>query len=85
MRGLRQGDYFIGGLTFHFFIWATPWFVAINYIHEIAFYVRGYGINVPKIVMVLFLGLLDVFMIYVSAFILARWKGNTLFFNRLQK
>jgi hypothetical protein len=49
--------------------------VAINYIHEIAFYIRGYGVDVPEIIVVLFLVLPCAFMVYVSAFFLASWKA----------
>jgi len=49
--------------------------VAINYIHEISFYVRDYGVDVPEIILVLLLGLLCAFLVYVSAFIFARWKA----------
>jgi hypothetical protein len=62
------------GLTFLFFIWAILMVVAITYIHEIAFYIRGYGVDVPEIIVVLFVGFACVFMVYVSAFILASWK-----------
>lgn len=62
-------------LTFIYFIWAIAMVVAVNYRHEIAIYTQGYGIDIPGIIAVLFIGLLWVFMVCVSAFFVARWKA----------
>ena len=63
------------GLTLLFFIWAIPVVAAISCIHEIASHIRGYGVDVPEIIVVLLLASLSGFMIYVSAFFLASWKA----------
>ena len=62
-------------LAFLFFIWAIPMVVAINYIHEIAFYIRSHGVDIPEIIVVLFVGLAWAFMVYISAFFLASWNA----------
>ena len=41
--------------------------VAINYIREIASYIRDYGVDVPEIIVVLFLLLPYAFVVHVSS------------------
>ena len=55
-------------LTFIYFIWAIAMVAAVNYRHEIAIYIQGFGVDIPGIVVVLFIGLLWALMVYVSAF-----------------
>ena len=49
--------------------------VAINYVHEIAFYIRSHGVDIPEIIVVLFVGFAWAFMVYISAFFLSSWKA----------
>lgn len=62
-------------MIFLYFIWAIPMVVAINYNHEIVFYIRSHGVDIPEIMVVLLMGFAWAFMVCASAFFLASWKA----------
>jgi hypothetical protein len=54
-----------------YFVWAIPVVVSINYIHEIAFYFRSHGVDIPDFLVVLCLVLPFTLMLYVSAYVIS--------------